>query len=148
MNRPSIRSKDLDQALKDILKKMISEGVSVSPIRNGTVFSRLAEQYDLTSKATLSKPLRREMIAQAAALQLELAGLSKKQASSILEKKNRKDRIADLANQINHLEGGLAECLETTLSLIRVVEQNSAIPVERLLGPALIKARKTSKISE
>lgn len=142
MKRPPIRSTELDQALKDVLSKMLSEGVSVSPIRNGTVFSRLAEQYDLTSKATLSKPHRKEMIAQAATLQLELAGLSKKQASSILEKKNRKDQIADLAKQINHLEAGLAECLETTLSLIRVVEQNSAIPVERLLGPVLMKARK------
>lgn len=142
MNTSSLRGKDLDDALQKVLSEMLSDGVNTSPIRNGSVFLRMRKLYSLESKATLSKPHRRELIRKSAELQLELAGLSQKQATSLIEKKNRKDQLFELSKKVHELESGLAECIETTLSMIRAVEHNTAIPVERLLGPILKQAQK------
>ena len=139
------RGKSLDLEIEKELQLMLAEGFDKSPISPAAVFKRLKARNVINgSLSTLSAKQRKSLIHIYKEKQLENSGLSsnvKKQVSANRTLQSYKLRLNDKNIEINQMKNQLDKNTEVLIDIILEVEAKSAVPIEKLLTPFLVKKK-------
>ncbi|WP_323611238.1 hypothetical protein [Pectobacterium versatile] len=138
-----MRGKELDTLIEHELQLMMIEGFDKSPISAKALHARLKEKGILNGGlSTLSSLVRKRLIAAYVDQQLNPLNLRPKEKQQYANRKTRQALLArnqQLQTEINELRDQLAQNTTALIAIVKAVKINTAIPVESLLAPHVIR---------
>ena len=137
-----LKGKELDEAIEKELRNMVSEGYSISPISNSSLYVRL-KNIGVISGAISTLTSRKHIIQTYKQKQLDeiggILGESAKQGST----QSRSELIkanARLREQVEKSKSQLAQNTETLIEIVEHIKLTGAAQnIERVLSPYLIR---------
>ena len=137
-----LKGKELDEAIEKELRNMVSEGYSISPISNSSLYVRL-KNIGVISGAISTLTSRKHIIQAYKQKQLDviggILGESAKQGST----QSRNELIkanARLREQVEKSKSQLAQNTETLIEIVEHIKLTGAAQnIERVLSPYLIR---------
>lgn len=138
-----MRGKELDTLIEHELQLMLIEGFDKSPISAKALHTRLKEKGILNGGlSTLSSLERKRLIAAYVDQQLNPLNLRPKEKQQYVNRKTRQALLArnqQLQKEINELRDQLTQNTVALIAIVKAVKINTAIPVESLLAPHVIR---------
>ncbi|WP_224552644.1 hypothetical protein [Pectobacterium versatile] len=138
-----MRGKELDTLIEHELQLMMIEGFDKSPISAKALHTRLKEKGILNGGlSTLSSLERKRLIAAYVDQQLNPLNLRPKEKQQYVNRKTRQALLArnqQLQTEISELRDQLTQNTVALIAIVKAVKVNTAIPVESLLAPHVIR---------
>ncbi|WP_226067242.1 hypothetical protein [Dickeya zeae] len=138
-----MRGKELDTLIEHELQLMMIEGFDKSPISAKALHTRLKEKGILNGGlSTLSRLERKRLIAAYVDQQLNPLNLRPKEKQQYVNRKTRQALLArnqQLQTEISELRDQLTQNTVALIAIVKAVKINTAIPVESLLAPHVIR---------
>ncbi|KHT29586.1 hypothetical protein RC98_01875 [Pectobacterium carotovorum subsp. carotovorum] len=138
-----MRGKELDTLIEHELQLMMIEGFDKSPISAKALHTRLKEKGILNGGlSTLSSLERKRLIAAYVDQQLNPLNLRPKEKQQYVNRKTRQALLArnqQLQTEISELRDQLTQNTVALIAIVKAVKINTAIPVESLLAPHVIR---------
>ncbi|GKW27545.1 hypothetical protein AB6D34_14055 [Pectobacterium brasiliense] len=138
-----MRGKELDTLIEHELQLMMIEGFDKSPISAKALHTRLKKKGILNGGlSTLSSLERKRLIAAYVDQQLNPLNLRPKEKQQYVNRKTRQALLArnqQLQTEINELRDQLAQNTTALIAIVKAVKINTAIPIESLLAPHVIR---------
>jgi len=142
MHNKNNRSIKLDKIIEDELKIMVDLGIDYAPISQANLFKRLVDKKIISSKGTLSKTERNNLIEKYKTIQKNNHGVKDEEtkygSTEYYKRQNQK-----LQEEINQTNKSLSNNTSIIVEVIKRIESQTPVKVEDLLQDIIVKPSDT-----